>query len=213
MTLTLRSLSQKIAIYSAAGKNTNIRNMVEKYNSTRVAFTEYASVDDLSRKLESLAMVDSDALCLVIENDEQIEEIERLNTQHMRVYFVRCFNNHMRYSRELLLHNDRLIFTGHSSKEIANFINSLVYRSFKKLSKALEGKRKSRKNSSKPTEAEVNGRQSYFATNSANSRTGHPPLPESGASNSKGKILRHASSSSSIRKSTFGSGPRISQPL
>jgi len=63
----------------------------------------------------------------------------------MRVYFVRCFNNHMLYSRELLLMNDRLIFTGQSSKEIANFINSLVYRSFKKLSKALESKRKSKK--------------------------------------------------------------------
>lgn len=47
MTLTLRSLSQKVAIFSATGKNINIRNMVEKYNSTRVAFTEYQDVKDL----------------------------------------------------------------------------------------------------------------------------------------------------------------------
>ena len=214
MTLTLRSLAQKVVIFSASGKNTNIRNMVEKYNSTRVSFTEYLEVGDLDLKLKQLALVDAEALCLIIENDEQIEQIEALNTQSMRVYFVRCFNNHMRYSRELLLHNDRLIFTGNSSKEIANFINSLVYRSFKKLSKALEGKRKSRKIEARPSEL-GKGRSEYFQTNSPSLRTGQPPLPDvnSNSVNSKAKILRHASSSGALRKSSFDTKHRTSQAL
>jgi gamma-glutamyl-gamma-aminobutyrate hydrolase PuuD len=58
---------------SAVNKNTNIRNMVEKYNSTRVNFIEYDSVDDLELKLKNMANNDSDGLCIIIENDEQIE--------------------------------------------------------------------------------------------------------------------------------------------
>jgi len=66
MTLTLRSLSQRITIFSAKIKNTNILNMVEKYNFTRVPFTEYAGVDDLSQKLRQLAAAEPDSLCIII---------------------------------------------------------------------------------------------------------------------------------------------------
>lgn len=113
---------------------------------------------------------------------------------HLRAYFIRCFNNSMRYSRELLVHNDRLIFSGNSSKEIANFLNSLVYRSFKKLSKALEGRRKVKKepeqNSYVKRPSDV--KQEYYSRNSQ----AYPPLP---SSPSQPKILRY-SSSDAIKK-------------
>jgi hypothetical protein len=58
---------------SAVAKNTNIRNMIEKYNSTRVKFIEYNNVDDLNSKIKNMANDDRDSLCIIIANDEQIE--------------------------------------------------------------------------------------------------------------------------------------------
>lgn len=75
MTLALKTLSQKIMIFSSLSRNTNIKNMVEKYNSTRVRFIEYASLEDLKQKLFELARDPTENIVILIGNDEEIDQV------------------------------------------------------------------------------------------------------------------------------------------
>lgn len=68
MTLTLKNLSQKIFIYSSQSKNSNIKNLVEKYNSNRVTFIEYDRPVDLAEKLKDLG----DNIAIIIGTDDEV---------------------------------------------------------------------------------------------------------------------------------------------
>ena len=137
--------------------------------------------------------------------------MEAIAAAHLRVYYIRSYNNNVKYSRQALPPNEKLIFTGGASKEIANFINSLVYRSFKKLSKALEGRRKSKK-LPRPTSQEQNSFRSRKSQNSASGQSVSIPRNEYYQNSTKNpgsmtsihgqpKILRLSSSSKDSKKS------------